>query len=224
MITEPRRLPDIPPPGGTVYSVKQPDLSPPTGWNYREPTTDREWLRQPSLDELAMDVAKHRNYNSIPVGDPKRDIMHFTGSMLIDAGYASMVITHAPVNTSLLQYWEGANAYLDICRAVAEGKPLFVSIDKARERAQTCIACPKNVVPNKRNAIKRVSDWKMLKRVGGRKLGLENHLKVCQVCSCQTAVLVNLTEELLATTGALKHLENYPSNCWKHRCKKHVRP
>jgi hypothetical protein len=53
----------------------------------------------------------------------------------------------------------------------------------------------------------------------GRRAEIFPDLKVCDVCSCQTGVLVHLADQILSATAALNNLENYPKHCWKHSIK-----
>lgn len=192
---------------------------PPGGWRYSQAETGRQWRGQSSLALLGQEVRQHRKLNGLPEGDPERDIQHETGQALVEAGHGDRVEIHQPVSRSVAQYWQGLKAYKTVVAYHVQKRPLFVSSEGAAARAAVCAVCPKNVVNTAETAPQRLSNDAMAAMVGGRSTRSDADLHTCAACTCATRVIVHLTREILAETGALDDLAGYPAACWKHSLK-----
>lgn len=207
-----------PPRGEVTYVVRQPNEKPPGGWWYRQPETGRQWSGTDSLAHTAQDVAGHRMYNALDIGDPEADIMHETGFRLVQCGYAGLVEIRQPVKRTLGQYWKGIAAYGAIRRLEARGVPITVDQATAEARASVCSNCKRNAQNTKPTFAQRATDEKMRKAVGGGTTSLDEKLGSCTVCSCHIKTLVFLSNAVLAETGDLQSLSRYPTHCWKRTC------
>lgn len=207
-----------PPRGEVTYVVRQPNEKPPGGWWYRQPETGRQWSGTDTLAHTAQDVAGHRMYNALDIGDPEADIMHETGFRLVQCGYAALVEIRQPVKRPLASYWRGVKGYLTIRDLEARGTPILVDQTTAESRAKVCLDCPKNVVNTDPTFAQRATDEKMRERVAGATTSLDDRLGTCAICSCKIGTIVHLTSAVLAGSGDLQSLSRYPSHCWKRTC------
>jgi len=207
-----------PPRGEVTYVVRQRNEKPPGGWWYRQPETGRQWSGLDSLAHAAQDVAGHRMYNALDIGDPEADIMHETGWRLVQAGYAALVEIRQPVERSIATYWKGARGFKHIAALELRGVPVLVSQEVAEKRAFICLGCPKNVKDTKPTQLKTATNAAMAALTGGGSTSLDDRLNTCAVCSCHIPTIVHLSGAALAESNDLQSLGRYPIHCWKRTC------
>jgi hypothetical protein len=151
-----------------------------------------------------------------------------TDKSLIERGHHDLVQTLKEVPRSAEQYTTGAKAaflkwwrespiYGLIHGKASRGEAVFVDQAEGDRRAAICVNCPHNVIPAGKGWLQNWTDGQMLKSVEGRTTASQDHLGVCEVCSCELRAAVWWQPDIIATTTRDAKFARRLPRRWKRR-------
>lgn len=196
-----------------MQRFKQPNVVPPGNEFFYVVEDTGAYFAHHQMPILLQKVRAHLVANKLPIPDDlEADVEDYICRHVPEGfckgeptGPRSVVVTPRSVR-------EFTNVLFRSLGAVLRGQSPYVTMQEAERRAGICVNCPMN----NRSVCSTCSGLRGWVRalVPGKKTELDNHLHVCEICTCLLSAKIHLRLDILKKNVTKAGEQQYPAHCW----------
>lgn len=194
--------------------------TPPGGWRYRVPETDKMIGPTPAWNDIRTLVYKHYTANSIlPPANLEDKIHEYVCAqippMFCEESTVFALRSQVRGEISAADLLRGVRIMAEWTAARLVGQSHRVTKKVAEARADVCVSCPNNVPTTECKPCKLGEFIALVTRIsGGETVSVDSRLGGCKVCGCGLKAKIWLPKSILNKNITQEQLAKYPAFCW----------
>lgn len=177
----------------------------PKTWKFKDPNTGRVFEAE-TKKELFDRIVTYRSFNNFP---PLEALVHVIEDYNCGLPENHSICDDVPLERGWMQYVEGG---ISLLKQTLFKK--FASQEEADKRAEICIHCPNNALPDTGGFL-AWTDQVTEQSIGGLKSKHHSQLGSCLACSCVLKAKVFYGGEIKLSATEEAKIRHTNPNCWQ---------